>query len=90
MSLNIKNVTTVSLVRELAERTNQTQTSAIENAVRAALAELDSKATHGQGAARLDRARAVLAEIDASLTDEDRADLKRAEATMYDNAGLFA
>jgi len=90
MSLTIKNTTTVSLVRELAERTGQTQTNAIENAVRAALAELDTEALHDEAAARLDRARAILAEIDASLTDEDRADLKRAEATMYDNAGLFA
>lgn len=90
MSLTIKNMTAVRLVRELAECTSQTQTSAIESAVRTALAELDAKAPHGQGAARLDRARAILAEIDASLTDEDRADLTRAEATMHGGAGLFA
>lgn len=41
MSLNIKNEETHRLVRELAARTGQTQTSAVEDAVRRRLVELD-------------------------------------------------
>lgn len=41
MSLNIKNEQTHALVRELAERTGRSQTSAVEDAVRRRLAELD-------------------------------------------------
>ena len=40
MSLNIKNEETHRLVRELAELTGQSQTSAVEDAVRRRLAEL--------------------------------------------------
>jgi len=42
MSLNIKNEETHRLVRELAELTGQSQTSAVEDAVRRRLAELHS------------------------------------------------
>ena len=41
MSLNIKNEETHRLVRRLAELTGQSQTSAVEDAVRRRLAELD-------------------------------------------------
>ena len=41
MSLNIKNEETHRLVRELAERTGQSQTGAVEDAVRRRLAELE-------------------------------------------------
>jgi antitoxin VapB len=40
MSLNIKNEETHKLVRQLAELTGQSQTSAVEDAVRRRLAEL--------------------------------------------------
>lgn len=40
MSLNIKNEETHRLIKELAERTGQTQTSAVEDAVRRRLYEL--------------------------------------------------
>ena len=40
MSLNIKNETTHQLVRQLAELTGQSQTSAVEDAVRRRLEEL--------------------------------------------------
>jgi len=41
VSLNIKNEETHRLVRQLAELTGQSQTSAVEDAVRRRLAELD-------------------------------------------------
>jgi antitoxin VapB len=41
MSLNIKNEETHRLVRRLAELTGQTQTSAVEDAVRRRIAELE-------------------------------------------------
>ncbi|MCT1476726.1 type II toxin-antitoxin system VapB family antitoxin [Microbacterium sp. p3-SID336] len=41
MSLNIKNETTHELVRRLAELTGQSQTGAVEDAVRRRLAELE-------------------------------------------------
>ena len=43
MSLNIKNERTHELVRRLAELTGQSQTSAVEDAVRRRLAELDGE-----------------------------------------------
>lgn len=45
MSLNIKNETTHELVRRLAALTGQTQTSAVEDAVRRRLAELEQQRT---------------------------------------------
>ena len=41
MSLNIKNETTHALVRQLAAMTGQSQTSAVEDAVRRRIAELE-------------------------------------------------
>lgn len=43
MSLNIKNETTHELVRRLAALTGQSQTSAVEDAVRRRLAELEQQ-----------------------------------------------
>ncbi|PQZ53913.1 MULTISPECIES: type II toxin-antitoxin system VapB family antitoxin [unclassified Microbacterium] len=43
MSLNIKNETTHELVRQLAALTGQSQTSAVEDAVRRRLAELEQQ-----------------------------------------------
>ncbi len=45
MSLNIKNEETHRLVRQLAELTGQSQTSAVEDAVRRRLAELTADQT---------------------------------------------
>ncbi|MFB8189251.1 type II toxin-antitoxin system VapB family antitoxin [Microbacterium sp. NPDC055988] len=45
MSLNIKNETTHELVRRLAALTGQSQTSAVEDAVRRRLAELEQQRT---------------------------------------------
>ena len=43
VSLNIKNAETHRLVRELAELTGQSQTSAVEDAVRRRIAELQAE-----------------------------------------------
>ncbi|MGO3151036.1 MAG: type II toxin-antitoxin system VapB family antitoxin [Galactobacter sp.] len=43
MSLNIKNERTHALVRELAQRTGQSQTGAVESAVRARLEALEAE-----------------------------------------------
>ena len=52
MSLNIKNEETHRLVRRLAELTGQSQTGAVEDAVRRRIAELEPKtiSRHGSSA----------------------------------------
>ena len=52
MSLNIKNERTHALVRELATLTGVSQTEAVEQAVRARLAELNGQRTPEEIAAR--------------------------------------
>lgn len=59
MSLNIKNETTHELVRRLAALTGQSQTSAVEDAVRRRLAELEEQRS-GEEEARRRRIRAVI------------------------------
>lgn len=83
MSLNIKNERTHRLVRELAEATGASQTSAVEDAVARRLAEV--RAGAAGGGTRVD---AVLARIRAELTEEDRVALRHAAAELYDDAGL--
>lgn len=90
MALNIKNSTTVALVRELAERTGQTQTSAVEAAVRAQLERLDADKHKRTSDERYQRAMKIVEEIHASMTDEDRAAIRQAQEDMYDEHGLFA
>ncbi len=53
MSLNIKNEDVHAAVRELALRLGISQTSAVEQAVRDKLAELDAGDTHEARAARI-------------------------------------
>lgn len=88
MGLNIKNERTVRLVRELAERTGQSQTSAVESAVAAQLETLGSAADGGERERRNARARAVLAELHETVTDADRAAVRAAQQDLYDDAGL--
>lgn len=59
MSLNIKNETTHELVRRLAALTGQSQTSAVEDAVRRRLAELEQQRSDGE----LERRRRIRAVI---------------------------
>ncbi|WP_431237445.1 type II toxin-antitoxin system VapB family antitoxin [Mycolicibacterium aichiense] len=87
MSLNIKNPQTVALVRELARRTGLSQTSAVEEAVRAKLAQV----TVGEGGgARRQKVDALLAELDRSITAQQRKLIRKDEADLYDQNGLPA
>lgn len=85
MSLNIKNETTHELVRRLAALTGQSQTSAVEDAVRRRLAELESdKATFEER--RRSRIDELIAEahrlpLNGPTTEEIL-------AHMYDEMGL--
>ena len=85
MSLNIKNEETHRLVRRLAELTGQSQTSAVEDAVRRRLAELEfegSREARAAGIARVvERARLIAAtDPDWVATDWDK--------ELYDESGL--
>ncbi len=82
MSLNIKNERTHALVRELAEATGLSQTSAVEQAVQRWLDEIKRQTTRRQ---HLDM---LLAEIRAGWTDDDIAAMKREMEEMYDENGL--
>ena len=83
MSLNIKNERTHALVRELAEATGLSQTSAVEQAVQRWLDEIKQDDRRARG-------HAVLEEYWAHLTDESRAAMQRAMDEMYDESGLPA
>jgi antitoxin VapB len=89
VSLNIKNDRTVALVRELAERTGASQTAAIEDAVARRLAELGSEG-EAHADSRHRAAEQALAELRRHLTAGDRAELRRADAELYDDRGLPA
>jgi antitoxin VapB len=87
MSLNIKNPETVALVRELAQRTGLNQTSAVEEAVRAKLAQL----TAGEGAdVRRIKVNELLIELDRSITAHQRRQIRAEETDLYDENGLPA
>ncbi|WP_395307491.1 type II toxin-antitoxin system VapB family antitoxin [Mycobacterium sp. AMU20-3851] len=85
MSLNIKNEQTVELVRELARRTGLSQTSAVEEAVRAKLAEVD--ADQGRDARRA-KVNALLSDLDRSITRQQRQQIRRDQDKLYDENGL--
>lgn len=85
MSLNIKNEQTVALVRELASRTGLSQTSAVEEAVRAALAEFDAG---GSRAARRGQISRLLTELDHSLTSDQKRRIRNEERALYNDDGL--
>ena len=87
MSLNIKNEQTVALVRELARRTGLSQTSAVEEAVRAKLAELAGDETPGIRRAKVND---LLSELDRSITSRQRKRIRAEETQLYDENGLPA
>ncbi len=89
MGLNIKNERTTALIRELAAKTGQTMTAAIEDAVRDKLAELDRR-PDGNAAGEEERVSAarLLAELKHSITPSERAALRAADAGLYDTDGL--
>lgn len=85
MSLNIKNETTHELVRRLAALTGQSQTSAVEDAVRRRLAELE------QGReAEIERKRAAIAAVIARARLIPRTGRTTEEIMdeLYDEAGM--
>ena len=87
MSLNIKNEQTVALVRELARRTGLSQTSAVEEAVRAKLAELAGDETPGIRRAKVND---LLSELDRSITSRQRKRIRAEQTQLYDENGLPA
>ncbi len=87
MSLNIKNEQTVALVRELARRTGLSQTSAVEEAVRAKLAELTGDESPG---IRRTKVNDLLSELDRSITSRQRKRIRAEETQLYDENGLPA
>lgn len=78
MSLNIKNEAVHEAVRELAERLGVSQTSAVEQAVRARLAELEADADRGAHTAR------VLAAVAAVQEAFRGVDLDPFASDLYD------
>lgn len=87
MSLNIKNQRVHDLAREASRRTGKSQTSVIEEALERLLESLESPAQHE---ARRSRVEHFLAEVDLVVTDEMRAEIRRAERELYDERGLPA
>ncbi|BBY59268.1 type II toxin-antitoxin system VapB family antitoxin [Mycolicibacterium sarraceniae] len=87
MSLNIKNERTVALVRELARRTGLSQTSAVEEAVRAKLAELTGAESPNT---RRGKVNELLSELDRSMTARQRKRIRAEETELYDESGLPA
>jgi antitoxin VapB len=84
MALNIKNEQTVELVRELALRTGLSQTGAVEEAVRARLAEVNAGGRDARRA-RVDR---LLADLDRSVTAPQKRRIRTEQDEVYDDQGL--
>jgi antitoxin VapB len=85
MSLNIKNEQTVALVRDLARRTGLSQTSAVEEAVRAKLAELEHGSSRDARRAKVNK---LLADLDQSITAGQKQRIRAEEKELYDDHGL--
>ena len=85
MSLNIKNEHTAALVRELARRTGLSETGAVEQAVRARLAELESRNCRD---ARRAEVNTLLSDLGRSITGEQRESIRLGAKALYDDHGL--
>jgi antitoxin VapB len=82
MSLNIKNEETHRLVRRLAELTGQSQTSAVEDAVRRRLDELErTESRSARREAMMRIARESAASIDPELSNDPN-------DFLYDESGM--
>lgn len=86
MALNIKNERTHELVRRLAAMTGQSQTDAVEDAVRRRIDEL-SRHDDAVGV-RTERLLEIAAAFQADLDPPDRAAVLTADDELYDDAGL--
>ena len=84
MALTIKNPETIALTQELARRTGQTQTAAITQAVRQALA-VPTKDSMEAKQRRVDR---ILQEIWADMTPEKSRLIRQDMEDLYDEQGL--
>lgn len=85
VSLNIKNETTHELVRRLAELTGQSQTGAVEDAVRRRLAELEHD-REAEVARKLAAIEAVVARV--RLLPRTGKSTEEIMDELYDEAGL--
>lgn len=83
MGLNIKNEETHRLVRRLAELTGQSQTSAVEDAVRRRLAEVEHE---NDRESRVQRITAIGRRAAALMTAEQKESLNG--EWLYDERGL--
>ncbi|MEU4013729.1 type II toxin-antitoxin system VapB family antitoxin [Microbacterium sp. NPDC028030] len=85
MSLNIKNETTHELVRRLAALTGQSQTGAVEDAVRRRLAELEQSRE-----AEIERKRAAIDAVvaRARLIPRTGRNTEEIMDELYDEAGM--
>lgn len=86
MGLNIKNERTHALVRELAALTGESQTSAIEEAVRRRLEELQASDSASQSV--VGEIAAISTDFQRGLTPAQRTELLRGDEELYDDAGL--
>ena len=83
VSLNIKNERVHGMVRRLAELTGQSQTSALEDAVRRRLDEIERE---NDREARLERLRAIARETAAAM-DPEMKKIPHGDV-LYDELGL--
>jgi antitoxin VapB len=83
MGLNIKNEETHRLVRRLAELTGQSQTSAVEDAVRRRLAELTREDEIARSFANIME---ISRQSSAAMTEEEKA--ITLEELLYDDQGM--
>lgn len=92
MALNIKNERVCALARDVAARTGQNQTAAIESALERYLEELLADTEQARREAEMSerraRAKAILARIRQRITDEDREATRQFMSEMYDESGL--
>jgi len=88
MGLNIKNDHIHDLVKRLAQLTEQSQSRAVEDAVRRRLQELERE--QGLPDYQWTRVEAVIEAAHRHLTSEQKAALARAEDDLYDENGLPA
>lgn len=90
MAMNIKNDRVQALAREAARRTGKTQTSVIEEALRAYLKSTQVPAADGEIPleAQVAQVRRLVAELTVELDDHDRQTIHNDLLSMYDEQGL--
>lgn len=88
MSLNIKDEQIHKLVKRLAQLTAQSQTRAVEEAVRKRLEDLERE--HGLPDYQWNKVEAVIDRAHQQLPAEQKAALAGAEDELYDEYGLPA